>query len=283
MGSQQGDQVLPALARILALDVGGSSVKAGVVQDGNMVTTTRHPIQSQADTESVLAQFREIISNYSDFQALAFAFPGPFNYQEGVCLIQGLDKYGQLYGVNLRTELGNGLPTVFLNDAEAAIQGEARFGNGQGYQRVLGITLGTGLGSAFLIDGVTISQGRGVPDGGWLYKQPVGAQIADEVFSIRGVTARAERWNVEAQEPKDIAEQALWEEFGEELGSFLDPYTQEFGADVLLVLGGLSGAFPLFGKALENQLKIPVLSGKLGAAAPLLGAAGALLRNSPDF
>lgn len=35
-------------------------------------------------------------------KGIRLAFPGPFDYEQGICLMKGLDKYDRLYGINLR-------------------------------------------------------------------------------------------------------------------------------------------------------------------------------------
>ena len=178
--------------KILSLDVGGSSVKSGLVEKGRLRTeVSRTPVQSKASRETVLSEFRTVMNEYEEFDGIAFAFPGPFDYERGVCLVQGLEKYGEVYGVNMTESLDLHLPVRYFNDAEAAIVGEARFGEGRGVRRVLGITLGTGLGSAFLVDGKSVTEGFGVPENGWLYHRPFQERSADDVFSIRGVMQRA--------------------------------------------------------------------------------------------
>ena len=88
------------------------------------------------------------------------------------------------------------LPIFFRNDAEAAILGEARYGAGTRYQRLIGVTLGTGMGSAFVVDGVKVTQGPGVTRDGWLYHVPYHARPADDVFSTRGLLTRLRAINV---------------------------------------------------------------------------------------
>ncbi len=259
---------------ILALDVGGSSVKSALVSGGVLRgQITRTPIPSQAPAPELLGAFGGIIESYPEAQALALAFPGPFDYQSGVCRVQGLQKFGSLYGLNLSQALANGRPIRFCNDAEAAILGEARHGAGAGFQRLLGITLGTGLGSAFLVDGKPVTSGPGVPPQGWLYDQPVHGAIADETFSIRGLRRRAQAAGLPPTDPAEIQDAALWQAFGTDLGHFLLPFVETFQAEAVLVLGGISGAYPHFGEALQAALGRAAYPGKLGGAAPLLGAA----------
>jgi hypothetical protein len=65
----------------------------------------------------------------------------------------------------------------------------------------------------------------------------------------------------------------VFESFGADLGEFLDPFTKGFQADAVLVLGQIAGAFDLFGQSISQNLNIPVLPGRLGPEAALLGAA----------
>lgn len=247
---------------ILALDVGGTSVKSGLVREQKLLGEVRRtPLPSQAPAPELLRAFADIIAAYPEAEALAFAFPGPFDYATGVCLVQGLEKFGSLYGVNLGEALAGGRPVRFVNDAEAAIVGEAGSG------RVLGITLGTGLGSAFLIDRKPVTEGPGVPPHGWLYGEPVYETIADEVFSIRGLKRRA------GVDPAEVTDPAVWRQFGTDLGHFLKPYADAFQADQVLVLGGIAAAWAHFGEWLNAVLEGKAQPGRLGAAAPLLGAA----------
>ncbi|MEE8553169.1 MAG: ROK family protein, partial [Desulfobacterales bacterium] len=146
------------LTSVIALDVGGSSVKSGLVESsGSVYFVYNTPINSQGSKEDVLQVFVKIIQIYlrkvdpNKLLGIGFGFPGPFDYENGLCLIQGQSKYDKLYKVNIREELKRLLdfhkPILFCNDAKAAIIGEANYGAGQDFDRVIGITLGTGLGA----------------------------------------------------------------------------------------------------------------------------------------
>ena len=89
---------------VIALDVGGSSVKSGLVKSDGLVEFACHtPIDSQASKEKVLRVFVEIIQrhlpevNPNEFLGIAIGFPGPFDYENGLCLIRGQSKYDNLY------------------------------------------------------------------------------------------------------------------------------------------------------------------------------------------
>lgn len=277
---------------VIALDVGGSSVKSGLVKSSGSVEFSDHtPIDSQASKKDVLNAFVKIIQmyfpkvDYDECLGIAFGFPGPFDYKNGLCLIQGQSKYDNLYGVNIRDELKTLLnfnkTILFCNDAEAAIVGEANYGAGQGFDRVIGITLGTGLGSAFVVNGVSVREGQGIPSNAELFPLIFNGKRADDLFSTRGLIGRFKRrgfyYSNVAEATRDLKRgntvlYNVFQKFGEDLGQFLRPFTDEFAADVLIVLGGIAGAIDYFRRQLEVHLNIPVYPGNVQGAA-LLGAA----------
>jgi hypothetical protein len=65
------------------------------------------------------------------------------------------------------------------------------------------------------------------------------------------------------------------------LGAFLAPYVRDFGAEIVLVLGGIARSLALFQSDLASMLPVPVVAGALGTDAALLGAADLLSRQQP--
>jgi glucokinase len=292
------DTLAPS-AGVISLDVGGTSVKSALVAPGGHVIGKRSitPINSSGEAENILKTFAQIISTHLDesqaskILGVAFGFPGPFDYAGGICLIEGVEKYGAIYGVNIRAALRARLdlgdhPILFRNDAEAAVVGEARYGAGRDYRRLIGVTLGTGCGSAFLIDAVPVTSGPGVPPNGWLYPVLFHGLRVDDLFSRRGLEARLRESGVTKVNVKnaaaatragDVATRHVFEGFGTDLGTFLNSHAVAFDADAVLVLGRIAGAMDLFGPALRQALSVAALPGERGPDAALLGAAELLL------
>lgn len=176
----------------ITLDVGGTQIKAGVLSaSGQLFHNRMETFDSLAkkDRETILKNFFHIITylaeNLDDSHGriigIGLAFPGDFNYAEGICLIHDVDKYDSIYGVNLKEELKNYLehsqakhlfadncPIVFLNDIEAFALGESSYGSGTGYPSVFAVCIGTGTGSAFLRHGHIIA------DPGRVYRSMAG-------------------------------------------------------------------------------------------------------------
>ena len=280
---------------VVALDVGGSSVKSGsfAPAGGLLAASRKTPLDSQGSAELILSTLAGVVvAELAQIPEgarwrLALGFPGPFDYARGVSLILGVCKYEAIYGVDVGAEMKARIPRqperlLFINDAAAAIMGEAVKGAGQGVERVIGITLGTGFGSAFFAGGVHQLAGPGIPGGGELYPCAFGDLRADDTFSTRGLQARAAAAGfpddegaalVKRAEAGDAPAARVWADFGRDMGLFLTPYAQAFGAGSILVLGGLSSAWHLFAPAMQESLgaNISARIGQLGAEAPLEG------------
>ncbi len=198
---------------------------------------------------------------------VGLAMPGPFDYRNGISNMQ--HKFGALYGLNIADALRDRLPALqnmpirFINDATAFAMGEAWKGAGRGHRRVVVVTLGTGFGSAFLENGVPVVRAPGVPPEGCLWHTPFRGEIAEEHFSTRWfVKAYRERtgMSVDGVKPlmdkagQDPVVQGLFTEFGRNLALCLSPWLQSFDADILVIGGNISRAFPLFGTVFQQDL-----------------------------
>jgi glucokinase len=79
---------------------------------------------------------------------------------------------------------------------------------------------------------------------------------------------------------KDNSARQTLVQFGDELGDFLKPYLKEFNAEILVLGGNISKAYPYFGEALTAKFPgIEVKVSDLGEQAAIIGSA-MLVNNS---
>ena len=142
----------PENLRILAIDIGGTGLKAAVLDAaGEMLTErarlkTPHPCTAALLLESLLQLVEPLKA--VEFNRIAIGFPGVV--RRGVILTAPKIGTAELHGFPLAQEMEQALgrPTRLINDAD--MQGLAAV-RGHGVELV--ITLGTGLGSALFSDG----------------------------------------------------------------------------------------------------------------------------------
>ncbi len=146
------DQVEPSPdARILAIDIGGSGLKAAILNlEGDMLTE-RHRIETPHPcTPAVLVDaLVKLVDPLSSFDLVSVGFPGVV--RNGKIVTAPNLGTEALKGFDLAGELGQrlGKPVSVINDAD--MQGYGAI-EGKGLEMV--ITLGTGFGSALFMDGV---------------------------------------------------------------------------------------------------------------------------------
>lgn len=281
---------MPARAVVVGLDVGGTSVKGGLVDcRGNLVgDVVTFSARSDERAEVILAAFEEGLRRLwqqagdHPVAGMGVGMPGPFDYDRGVSLIKNLGKYDALYGLNLgdawreRLALPPEFPIRFLNDAVAFALGEVYYGVARNVSRVMAITLGTGCGSAFVVDGEPVREGEGTPPGGSIYGLPFRDGIVDDWLSRRGILRLWRSFHPTEQgasgedaglaDVVDLARLALagdedarrlFAAFGEVMAEALAPAVASFRPDCLVIGGQIAKSFPLFGPRLVACLNIP--------------------------
>ncbi|HEU0087588.1 MAG TPA: ROK family glucokinase [Pseudonocardiaceae bacterium] len=147
--------VAPTSALTIGVDVGGTKVAAGVVDEhGKIVAATRWdtPAQDTSRTEDVIvAAVRELSCEY-DAEGIGVGAAGFVDEQRSTVLFApNLAWRGERLRASLERRLG--LPVVVENDANAAAWAEARFGAGRGAEHVVTLTVGTGIGGGIVVHG----------------------------------------------------------------------------------------------------------------------------------
>lgn len=208
---------------------------------------------------------------------VGMAVPGPFDYQNGICLIEGLNKYEALYGMDIREMLADSLDIPsgsfkFRNDAEAAIAGEYLYGAGKDYQSVMGVTLGTGFGSALSRGGVTVDLNLG--------SESFSQTIADDYLSTRWFLKRyLEKSGISLMGVKELADlaeytpsaKALFTEFAQNMGKVLQPAIEKYRPEALIVCGNIAKSHNIFFDELQKWIAVPVHISTLWEFNALLG------------
>ena len=284
------------VTNIITLDVGGTSIKTGLVSGDRVALGPSLPTRSDEAADVVLTQLTAAVEAAGGLiteevagtaAGVAIAFPGPFDVAGGRALIRGLHKFESIYGLDLRSELRRRLvaagsrsatlPIEFARDSESAGMGEAVFGAGRDGGRVLTVTIGTGLGACLTATGrrVEVVEIVGDLDIERLAQRPTTDGRADDVLSARGL---ADRLGVNTAElAAMVAQPAVSDavaDHGRRLGEFLAPVVAELDVDLVVVGGGLVAVFHLFAGPLRTALgDARCEPAALGASGPLLGAA----------
>jgi glucokinase len=152
------------LKRVLGLDLGGTYVKAVVVdvaEDGGtprVVHTDVEPTGAdrgpEAVTETMVALGNRIVGEAGPVEGAGVGVPGLFDFRTGeVVFFTNLPGRWEGFPLRSRIAAGLGVPATLINDARAFTLAEGTVGAGRGCRTFVCITLGTGVGGGVMIDG----------------------------------------------------------------------------------------------------------------------------------
>jgi glucokinase len=150
-----------AQRRVLAVDVGGTRIKAAVVGDGVDIGPLGFA-DTPPDAETALAAVRRLgaeLAQGAPLTGIGLCVPGLVDDNGRIVALPG--KLDGIVGRDLPAELAAafGARPVVVNDAVAYGAGEALAGAGAGASRVVVMTIGTGVGVTVFEDGRPVSRG----------------------------------------------------------------------------------------------------------------------------
>jgi glucokinase len=140
----------------IGIDVGGTKVLGGVVDEaGKVLTTARKDTPRQggsALTQTIADVTKELLQQHS-VASVGVSAAGFVSSDRKTML--ATPNIADWNGVDLDHQLTAliGLPVVIENDANAAAWGEAKFGAGKNQDHMMMLTVGTGIGGGIVVNG----------------------------------------------------------------------------------------------------------------------------------
>jgi glucokinase len=281
----------------IGADIGGTHITAALVNPVNrqviQSSLTRLTINEQSGVDELIAWWSVCIkqaAGLNEISKICLAMPGPFNYEEGICLINNQNKYPGLYGVNVLERLAAALdvPVSLLymrNDAGCFLQGELFAAKLDGVASAIGVTLGTGLGTAVYKNGEASSAD--------LWNTPFHESIAEDYISsgwftrryhaLTGVEATGVKQLAAIYENDDVV-RTLFAEFGNNLGLFLNTFIGIHEPELIIIGGNISNAWSLFEEEMMSEIfnhhpGIKIRKSEHGEKAALIGAVAGWFTN----
>jgi len=248
----------PGASAVLGVDVGGSSVKAGLVDvlGGRLLEPPASvPTPQPATPQALMPVLRQLVEQLApQQQQIAVAFPSVV--KDGRTLTAAnIDKAWIGADADGLASAALGRRVRFLNDADAAGLAEMRWGAGKGMTgTVIMLTFGTGIGTALFTDG------RLFPNSELGHLEVHGVD-AETLASARART----------REKLDFP---AW---SKRVNDYLDAMFRLFWPDTFILGGAVSERFAEFAPLLRSQAKLRPAhfvghAGVIGAAWAAIGA-----------
>jgi glucokinase len=283
------------MTRILAVDIGGTKLAAGIVRDdGALLVRDEVPTPSGDGAEKLFGTLTDLVDNLGrkhrdDVVAVGVGCGGP--------MLPGGEEVSPLNipawrGFPLRARLAEhlDLPVVVDNDAKALALGEGWTGAAAGSRDYIGMVVSTGIGGGIVLDG-RLLDGAGGNAGhiGHVIVEPDGRPC---VCGARGCTEAEASGSAIARitgRPPADAPPEMRERAGVLVGRAIASVANLLDLPLAVVSGSVAlGYGDVFFAAAQHEIDArccldfsrgtQVVPGTLGADGPLIGAARVALR-----
>ncbi|UIR54982.1 ROK family protein [Sphingobacterium sp. SRCM116780] len=257
---------------VICLDIGGTHISAGIVNTKDLTLwNDSHrvgAVDSLGDRSAILQEWGLVISEVlhtagATVEGMIVSIPGPFDYEKGVCLMDGMHKYQALLHADLKNYFSQqyNLPTEhiwFFNDALSFLMGEVFYYN-LSDKKVVGLTLGTGLGSAEYHS----HQIRDLNYGSASFRNG----IAEDYISTRGMISFLNGLGVHhiphvkaLIETKGLEDECrqVFDYLSKALIDFIEQYIILLNPDCIVLGGSIAQASRLFLPQIQQAIAIPI-------------------------
>ena len=283
---------------ILAIDIGGTMIKYGLVSsDGEILSTDKIETEAEKGLENILNKIDNIFKRYKKNNPVGIAVSGTgqINGMIGK-VIGGNPIIPNWIGTNLVKILEEkyNLPAVLENDVNCVALGEKWIGAGKDLSNFICLTIGTGIGGGIILNN-QLFRGENFVAGEFghtLIKKGEFEQFASTTALIRLVKERTGKIlngkEIFDLEKKEIVEyQEVISEWIENLTDGLSSIVYCFNPANIILGGGVIGQGEPLINRIKNSLfkkigsqfkeKLNIIQAKLGNNAGMIGASYLLL------
>jgi len=253
---------------LIGIDWGGTFLKTGVFSlDGKLLKKDRFSSDRFKESRYFLdciVNFVEGVSKKYAVQSIGIGCPGIVNPQKG--LIYYLPNIPGWKNYNLKQNLFYRLrkPLYIENDAKVAALAEYRCRHSDAGKTVIYLTLGTGVGGAVFIAGKLLQSQCSTAELGHVplhihgKKCSCGGRGCVETFlgnthlvqeyrKLKKITQLVTPEDIYlAAKKKDAAALKVWKNFGTTLGVYCAGLVNIFNPELIIIGGGLTGAWEFF-------------------------------------
>lgn len=243
---------------ILGIDLGGTNVRGGLVNENNLSEITLRRINSGGSVEEVMQELLDLSDHLinNSVTAIGIGVPGLINPEQGIVFdVMNIPSWKEV-PLQQWMEERYQIPVLINNDANCFALGEFYYGKGKSHHSMIGLTIGTGLGSGIIINKKLYTGNNcGAGEFGMVdyldqcYEYYASGQFFQNVYGTDGevVFKNASEGNT--------AFIKMYEEMGTHLGNAIKMMLYALDVELIILGGSVRYAFPYFSKTMWQQIQ----------------------------
>jgi glucokinase len=242
----------------IGIDLGGTTVRAGLMNEGVLVRKISEPCRADGSEREVLDQIIGMIRQIhtGEVQSIGIGVPSVVDVEQGI--VYDVANIPSWVEVPLKAVLEDEFhrPVAVNNDCNCFAVGEHMFGEGIACKDLVCVALGTGVGAGIIINGQLYNgQNTGAGEIGCLpyldhtYEYYCGSAFFTEEYHLTG----KEAFRMAQQQDEDALQ--IWNQLGFHLGNLMKTLLFAYDPQLIILGGGISKAYDFFSPAMSESMQ----------------------------
>jgi glucokinase len=242
---------------LIGVDLGGTNVRAGLVQNGKIIDLQKQAISSGADQKTVLDEIFQTISVVLKPGVTGIGIGVPSLVKDGVVYsVANIPSWRKVPLKKLLEKRFN-IPAYVNNDAKCFALGELHYGQGRGRKNIVGLIMGTGMGCGVIINGRLYTGANG--SAGELGHAPYQASEFEHYCSGRFFKREFGLDAAEIQKSADAGDFKAAEmlaAFGDHLADAIMAVMYAYDPEMIVLGGGVNRGYKYFEPRMRERLRL---------------------------
>ncbi len=246
-----------SVSKVVGVDIGGTSIEAGLVEDKQLIETHSLPTGAQRSALEILHTLIECIEKVktTDTKAIGIGVPGLLNPDKGEILnISNIPSWKN-FPLKQKLEDHFSLPVYVNNDANCFALGTKHFGKGLAYKNFIAIVLGTGVGGGIICNNKLHSGhlcGAGevgcLPYLDSIFEDYCGSRFFTDHYNVTG-----KELAIQAHQGNPMALKAF-HQLGIHIGKLINNLLYVLAPEAIILGGSVSQSFSFFETGIKEAV-----------------------------
>ena len=244
--------------KYIGIDLGGTNVRAGLVEKGYLTAIQESGIKSGGSEEEIIGQIFNVIDRLKcDSPAgIGMGVPSVVDVDRGIVYdVVNIPSWKEVHVKEIFEKRYN-MPVHVNNDANCFAMAEYHFGKGKGTKSMIGLIMGTGMAGGIIINGKPYEGANcGAGEFGMIQyldhylEYYSSGQFFSNIHNTTGVEVAGKAL---AGNPPAIA---MMEEFGGHVGKAITAILYAYDPQKIILGGSVSKSYSLFKDAMWKELE----------------------------
>ena len=246
------------MENIIGIDMGGTTIKGGLIEGEFMVRQVSADTQAQAGGDITLNILKGVISQLknNNTKAIGIGVPSVVDKNKGIVYnVQNIKDWEEVHLKDL-LEAEFNIPVYIDNDANCFAYGEKIFGKGRDFRNFVGITLGTGVGGGIIQNNnLLLDSNCGSGEFGEIpYLDSILEDYCSSSFFVRNANMTGYEAAIKAKQG-DLEAIRIYNEYGLHLSILVKIIILIIDPEAIIFGGSIAKSFGLFEKSMYENLK----------------------------